>query len=579
MISASRHGLAVAFGSVLLASCGGGGGGGSGGGGSNPASTLRATFNTDAITFSAQAPFDVIELQKNVTGTVTQTGTATASGTLYVIVEVPANSFFTVPEARIDTVDSGHATVRVPSPDTVGAGSLEGSFRIRLCLNSQTCASGSEIQGSPHTVSVRYTVGDVLDTDTVTPRTVLANTPGSVILRGRGFTASTTVSFGGTAATSVTYVNPTQLRVQYPPLAAGTHAVALDAGATAFTGSLVSVPATNYGYAWIPHPSDPFFTNAAVYDAERGSFVYAGGGNGQYHLLRYEYSGGNWVQAADRQDEIFITQLRMSHDGSRILALQHQDDGSTRLLDLDPTTLASMRETPLASTTWSMALANDGNYVFGNKFPGTGGYISPDLFGSTTRRTAIRVNRVTYESMEAVASGDGSKVVVFGNGMTGVYDPARFMWSSVQSNGLQSVWNYPRSGSADHAGTRFAALGVVVDQNMLPIGQTPPSSNGLFNAILSADGSRLYVYDQGDVSGGVPTGRLRTFDVNTATTLPPTTGANHRILAETIAPIVLANNPNGISTTSSLAGLALTPDGRTIIICGISGCVVQPTPP
>ena len=580
MIWSLRHGAFAASASLLLASCGGGGGGGGDSSGGNNGNTntntsspLQVAFNTNALTFSATAPFDVIEISKRVNGTVTPTGNGTASGTLYVVIEVPANSFFTVPEAQIDTSDSGHATVQVASPQQMGPGTFDGSFRIRLCLNSQSCSGNSEIRGSPHTVTVHYTVGDVLDADTVTPNTVLSGAPGSVILRGHGFTASTTVSLGGTAATSVTYVNPTELRLQYPALSSGSYPVTLNSGATTFDGALVAVAATNYGYSWVPHQSSPWFVSALIYDAEHGAFVYSVHGSGQAQLLRYQFSGGNWVPAGDT-DGMYITQLRMSHDGANILALRAEQYVSAKLLDLDPITLAITRETSIDSGTWSFAVSNDGNYIFTKRFPGTGGFIPPDVFGSNDR-TAIVVNRINFHSLESIASGDGSRVVIFGDsGSVGTYDTSTFAWTSVNSNGLAGAWNYPHTASANVTGTRFASMGVVVDQNMQPIGQAPVSPQ---NSILSADGSRLYVYDQGDLSPGVPTGRLRTYDVNAATSLPANT--QYPVLAEIGTPIVLANNPNGVYTTESPAAMALTLDGRAVIICGVAGCVVQPTPP
>ena len=579
MNSSLRQRALVAYASLLLASCGGGGGGGSPNNGgnntppTNASSPLQATFDTGVLTFSAEAPFDIIERTQRVTGTVTATGNGTASGTLYVLIEVPANSFFTVPEAMIDTIDSGHATVQVPSPQEMGPGTFESTFRIRLCLNSSTCSGNSEVRGSPHTVTVRYTVGDVLDADTVTPRVVLSDTPGDVILRGRGFSANTTVSFGSTTASSVEYVNSTTLRVQHPALAAGTYPVAIDSGATTFDGVLVALAPTNYDYAWIPHPLDPWFASALVYDAERGAFIYAADANGNAQILRYQFSGGSWMAAGVVESQ-YISQLHMSHDGTSILGLRAEPYVRWSLLDLDPTTLATTSDTTIDNNTWSFALANDGNYILGGRFPGTGGYILPIVFGPE-RGTGLLADLITFHSLETVASGDGSKVVAFGDaGRVGIYDSLTSTWTSMESNALAGSWSYPHTASADRAGTRFVSMGVVVDENMQAIGQTPV---GTQNSILSADGSRLYVYDQGDLNAGTPIGTLRTYDVDAPTSPPNNT--SHPVLAEIGAPIVLPDNPNGVHTTDHPAAMALTLDGRAVIICGIAGCVVQPTPP
>jgi hypothetical protein len=94
---------------------------------------------------------------------------------------------------------------------------------------------------------------------------------------------------------------------------------------------------------------------------------------------------------------------------------------------------------------------------------------------------------------------------------------------------------------------------------------------------LNTDGSRLYVYDQDDRTQAVPIGKLRTYDVNAAPL--PAPSCFYPCFVEVGTPIVLANNRNGIYTTDWPAAMALTVDGHAIIICGVAGCVIQPTPP
>jgi hypothetical protein len=264
----------------------------------------------------------------------------------------------------------------------------------------------------------------------------------------------------------------------------------------------------------------------------------------------------------------------MSHDGSKIAALRYEQYVSAKLLEFDPVSLANKHETTLDSNTWSFALSNDGNYVLAKKFPGSGGGLPPDLLGSITSNVNT-VTRIDFHSLEAVASGDGSKVLAFGDSQrVAIYDSAKFTWSSVISKAPAGVWNFPHTGSANLTGTRFASLGVVTDEKMNVIGQTPV---GFQNSILSSDGSRLYVYDQDEHRQSVPVGKLRTYDVNAAP-LPGVNGSDPT-LVEIGSPIVLTDNPNGIYTTDSPVGIALTLDDRAMIICGVAGCVVQPTPP
>lgn len=558
---------------IVLPGCGGGGGGNSGGGGGSSGgatnSPLMIAFDADELTFSTDAPFNGIALTQRIKATVTSTGQGTATGTLYVLVEVPSDAFFTVPEVQIDSQTEGHAVVQVKSPQEMGAGAFESSFRVRACLNSANCSSG-EIKNSPHTIRVHYEVGDVVDGDTVMPRVVNANAAGSVILRGHGFTSNSTVTFGGTPATSVRFVSSTELRAGYPALPAGSYPVAVNSGATQFNAAVSMVAATNYSYAWIPHlTSGVFFPSALVYDAEHQAFTFAGGANATHYALRYVYSGNSWVQSG-RLDDPWVSQLRMSHDGSRIVALHVDQYGTNTMLDLDPATLAIEKTTTVDANAWSFVLSNDGNYVIATKFPGSG-YMPPVLLGST-RAALITAKPVQIDAPAAVASGDGSKVVVFGQyGDAGVYDSSMQTFTVIRSTQLRGSWDYARLGSANLDGTRFTSFGVVVDQNLQVIGTTDIDAR---TAVISPDGTRLYVYDQGGLGQGPPIGKLHIFDVNTTTSATP-----YPHLAEIGSPIVLANNPNGTSITDSPMQIALVPDARAVIICGLAGCVVQPTPP
>lgn len=557
---------------LMLASCGGGGGGGDdgGGGGGVGPGTLAITYDTGNIAFQSDAPFNLIATTQRITGRVTGAPTGTGAATLYILVEIPPNSFFTVPEVSIDGVDTGHAVVSVRTPQEMGSGVFQGSLRIRACLNSANCSRG-EIRGSPFTVNVSYNIGDVIDADTVTPRVVPSGIAGEVILRGHGFTATSTVSFGATPASSVTFRSGTELRATFPALPAGSYPVAINSGAVAFTGALVSVDTPAYAAAWIPHlhPA-PFFPTALVYDAERRAFIYGSSSNGVEEVVRYEYSGGDWTHAGTL-DNRYVKQLRFSQDGTRLLGLNVEQYVATRLLDLDPVTLAVTRSTTVDGNVWTFALANDGNYVLARLFPGSG-RLPPLLFGSADL-TAIEPHAVEIDAPAVVASGDGSKVVVFGPyADAGVYDSSAQTWTMPDSAQMGASWENADSGTANLDGTRFAVGGRAFDANLQVIGDV----NGeVSSSVLSPDGSRLYVYDQGDLRNNLPAGTLRTFDLNA----PVTPGFTYPYLAEVGTPVVLANNPNGVYTSSTPMKMTITPDGRTVLICGVAGCAVQPTPP
>lgn len=160
-----RHFFAV---SVLLATlfqlsaCGGGGGGGS----SVPPptnnsltfslSTNTVNFSTTGVNVSPQNPSQVY-----VTGTVTGSA-GSAAGTLYIVVDVPNPNIATASDFTI-TGNTGQALISPGSPSALGPGSFTEAITVKACLNDSTCATG-QLQGSPQTVTVNYTIPGVAST-------------------------------------------------------------------------------------------------------------------------------------------------------------------------------------------------------------------------------------------------------------------------------------------------------------------------------------------------------------------------------------------------------------------------------
>ena len=239
------HGICLCCVAALLGSCGGGGGGSTAAPPPPPPPATLA-LSTSKITFKAAGPFAVAPPTQTLTGMVTN---LTASGTLYITVTVNnPNGFFAVSDVML-AGNSGQVNVIPVAAAILKTGTFQGSITVNACLNDQTCQTG-QLAGSPQTIPVEYDVGSGVDGDTVTPRVVAANASGSVVLRGAGFTGATSVSFGTTAATSMTVVSDSQITAAYPALPAGTYPVSVS-GDTNYSASLVVV-------------SPPAFTAAAI---------------------------------------------------------------------------------------------------------------------------------------------------------------------------------------------------------------------------------------------------------------------------------------------------------------------------
>jgi hypothetical protein len=133
---------------ILLSACGGGGGG-TGGAGSgltmalSPASLSFAT--TDANAPPAQS--------------VQATFTGTASGTLYVLI-TPADPSLVTVDGISASGNTGHGLVTPAAPSVVGPGSHSTTISVVACIDDPTCAT-NQVNGSPQTVSVTYTVAGV----------------------------------------------------------------------------------------------------------------------------------------------------------------------------------------------------------------------------------------------------------------------------------------------------------------------------------------------------------------------------------------------------------------------------------
>lgn len=529
---------------VLLTSSCGGGGGSSGG---PPPGTLA--LSTSAVSFKA-APFAGAPATQTIVGT----AAGVTSGTLYVTVVVNnPGSFFTVSNV---TIANGAGTVNViPAvPSSLHLGHFQGSITVTACLNDPTCQTG-QLAGSPQTVQVSYDVVSAVDGDTVTPRVVAANAPSSVILRGTGFTGVTSVSFGSTAATSMTVVSDSEIHASYPALPAGTYPITIDSGAVTDTASLIAVSPPAFTATMVPYPSGYVDTGGPEieYDAQRTAlFVVFPAVEPQNTavLQRYAFDGSGWGTPT-LVSMPGLVQVHLSPDGSRLLALVFTDLSHMTMVELDPVTLAQIDATTVATLATfqffgGFALANDGNAIVGNS--GAFAY-------GTFSRTFTPIPSATCCSTIPEASGNGAIVEMGG--------PTYVASTEEIQPGPKT--NFVGSDLTDFTGDKVLNGNNVVE----PTGQILGGVPDYYGGVLNAAGTRVYSINM-DGNTGDPV--LDTYDLTAIPTGSPAT------YPEVETPITLPGCLSAVCP-QGFYSLTLSPDGATVFIAGPSAFWVQPVSP
>lgn len=539
----------ICVGVLLSSSCGGGGGGSSTGSGRGSVS-----FSTNSISFNASAPFAQAPATQTITGTVT----GVTSGTVYVAVQVNnPNNLFTVTNL---TFAGNSAQVDViPAAPGVGAGSYSGSITVSTCLNDPTCNTG-QLSGSPRTIPVNYDIASGVDGNTVSPRVVPANTPGTVILRGAGFAAATNVNFGSSAATSIAKVNDSEIDAAYPALPAGTYPITINSGGINYTASLVAVAPPAFSATSLPFPAGDVVIGplppGIEYDAERTAlFVLLQGGNStSATLVRYAFDGNTGTWGTPTQISMAgLEQVHLSPDGTHLLGMVSPDSAHTSMVELDPVTLAQTGVTTAsnpanAAPLCGFAIANDGNAIVGlGSLASAGGF----AFGISSRVFTLMPNTAICDP---VASGNGA-IVAGGHG-----------------NYVASIETFTQQGpdadtstTADFVGDKFVGETGVEDQT----GQFLGFANG-FGEIINSTGTRAYALSL-DPTTSAPV--LLTFDLTAAPIVNP-----QPVFPQLGTPIALSNpcSPNNCAQGSYV--FASTPDGSAVFIAGPGGVIVQPLP-
>jgi len=566
----------AAFVAYLIASCSGGGGSGG-----TPPQFVVSPAN---LSFSAASPNDATPPSQPITATVN----GVSANTLFVRVVVTGPAVASVDNLVITGPNSGRLSVHVASPSTIGPGSHASVITVTACTTDINC-SGALLTGSPATINVAYQVGAVPPPpDAVAPSVGTANVSDEVIIRGRGFVPGTLVSFGSTPASTSTVVSATEIHATYPPLPAGIYQVALNGGATAFSGSVTLVqPNTLTGATTLNYPSVVQNMRGLVYDARRQALLVGTGDSnpGANKVLRYTFNGAAWNPASLNQPLPDVRGLALSLDGERLLAIT-----DTAVVELDPVTLAPRTTTTRTTNPAggiplflkSIVATNDGKASI---VSGGQNFNQRWLYDVAARSISIPFS----SQFQPVIGGpdNGSRVVLVEGGLSSPQPVLQYSASSglVSTTSFNLQQNSPAAGNLedinppvfDRRGTRMLVFGAtntsgfahtVYDPNFTALGKVPSGFPGTTTAAyaLSPDGARAYILELGT---GVC--RVHAFDLGA----PPVAGG---LFPEIVVGFPIDIAPCPADFDSKPTRMLLNPPGDTLFIAGTLSIRIERLP-
>jgi hypothetical protein len=522
----------------LLAGCGGGGGD----------DTAPVQVSTNAITFSAASPSAATPAE--------QTFTVTFGKDVVQLAVVHSGDAIAA-TTSVQNGRSAQITVTPTAPSSIGPGPFQGA----VAVTGYTCADTTcsrMAAGSSATVLVNYQISPVVAS--VSPYVATAGVSDTVIIRGQGFRAFTSlaVSFGDTAATAVAIGNSgTELLATHPALAAGNYAVRLSA--TNHTGeipanvSLRVVDPVAYSATTLDHPASTTAVRSLIYDAERQALLTVTDTAPSNPVVRYQYANGAW--GAPTQVAGGFLDAALSADGTQLLAIN-----AGQVVHVDPTTLALGAVATAPSLATNSGLKNivvgyDNRALMTTSLT-TSGSTAPYLYDATTGAIGT-LNNALNNGTPAMAALGTTAVIVQGD-PTLTSDVAIYQYTA-SSNSLAANTQVTRQNgvppTVDRTFSRFVLNGRrVYDGAFGFLGTLPDTTNAV---VLKPNGTRAYAYDA--TAGGI---------------LIYDTSVDREEAAYTAlgAATPLAADPG------TGARMTITPDGGTLFVAGSLRIVVLPTP-
>lgn len=452
------------------------------------------------------------------------------------------------------------------SPGNLGVG----AFTATVAVTGYSCADtacSALVSGNTGTVSVTYSIPPIVRY--VAPYVGIVSTAGNAIIRGQGFKKVDVqgVTFGGTAATTFSVVDDTQIQAEYPALAAGTHSVQIQAtnspGVITSSANLAIAAAPAVTATTLAYPSASPQVKGLAYDAERQALLVAVDSAGGT-VLRYPFAGGVWgapvsVALAGLAD------LALSTNGQQLLALSQ-----TGLTPLDPATLTTGSTTaapvlPTGAFLKNLAVVNDGKAVVTT---GIADNTDTSLYVYDTRSPGFSQPATTPSLNNATpgVSADGSLASIAQGDPSLTTSPAVYQY-------------FTRLGA-------FAAANVSLIQNAV----APVLNRSATRIVLNG----TQVYDSGyNLLGTLPATTVAVVVVDkSVTTLYDTVlaftydSAASRILSFDLTATASggsysATGPGVVLPGDPGAGvkMAVSPDGGSLFLAGSNALAVLPSPP
>lgn len=519
----------------------------SSGGDDGESRSTQTTVSTNTISFSADAP--------DAATPASQTITASFGDTVAHLAVIHSG----VGIANITSAVNGRSaeiTIEPDTPTSLGSG----IFQSTVAVTGYFCADAactSLAAGNTERISVNYQVSPVIRT--VAPYVAVANTAGTVIVRGVGFAsfAPQGVRFGDIAGLEFGVISDQEIRVNHPALPAGRYEVQLDIPAHQGTlrseATLVVLEPVAYAAQVLAYPTPAPTVRELLYDAERSALVLATDSNGG-SLVRYVYGPSGWeapatAALADVQD------IALSTRGEHVLAITRNS-----LVRFDPVSLTAGE--PIAAPSLAegnflraIGVINDDRALVTT---GRDESAATPLYVYTGRQsTLVQVNTALNNATPA-PTGQGSSVIFMQgtSDTTGNLAVVLFNATSGQFDATPvALTQNAIAPAVDRVGARAVLNGTnVYGSNFDLLGTLPETTAAV---ALKADGTRAYAYDS-DAGG------ILVYDVSV-----DREGEAYTALG---AAVPLAGDP-GASPR-----MTISPDDNTLFIAGSTQLIVQPTP-
>jgi hypothetical protein len=515
----------------FIAACGGGGGGGGGDGsgsaGAPPAPPPPRFFvSPQNVNMGVSSPNEGDPFVDSVTTTFE----GIDARQVFVRTVVTGTAVTRVSYAPISSTQ-GKAPIEPVHAVLLGPGTHLSTITFIACTTDPSC-SGPQLAGSPATINVTYVIGPVPSVpDAVAPAVGTAGVAGVVTLRGTDLRRAVFASFATTGATDVdTFLSgtPTEIRVSYPALPAGTHPITLSdvlSNPVPFTGSLHIVDAAPLPAATLAYPFTLQHLRGFVYDAKRQAIIVGAGLStpAEDRVFKYPVVSGAWRPTPDILQFRDLRDITMALDGDRLLAIT-----DTALWEIPPVTLVPLA--PALKTMGSatqpddylkaIVAANDGQAVVLSGSSSSGQLRLYDI----AKRT-FSPPRDTYFHPVAGGSANGARIFWFDSGL-GARSPAHqylASFSQVTPTGPDVLQHFHPDPArveninppvVDSSGSRILVAGVdgsdvfhgVFDLAFNELGRVPSAGTAAY--VLASNGARAYVLELGT---GIC--RVRAFDL------------------------------------------------------------------